>query len=116
MLTNKEFSQKLEKRTKKFALEIIKLSTHLDRNAAGKVICYQVVKSGTSIGANYREANRSVSKADFRNKISICTKEASETFYWIELIREAGLLSIEMTEKIYKESDELRILLKIGNR
>ena len=60
-LTNKEFSKKLEDRTKRFAIAIIRLSTELNQTPAGKVICYQIVKSGTSIGANYREANRSVS-------------------------------------------------------
>jgi len=76
-LTNKEFANRLEIRTKKLAVDIIRLFSKLTTNPSGKVICYQLVKSNTSIGANYREANRSVSAADFKNKISICTKEAS---------------------------------------
>ncbi|NQT27550.1 four helix bundle protein, partial [candidate division KSB1 bacterium] len=73
---NREFAKQLEERTKHFAVSIIRLSASLPKTPEAKVICYQIVKSGTSIGANYREANRSVSPADFRNKIAICTKEA----------------------------------------
>jgi len=87
-MDNKEFSKQLENRTKKFALTIIKLSVSLPNTPEGKVIKNQMTKSGTSIGANYREANRSRSKADFYNKISICASEANETSYWIEIISE----------------------------
>ena len=85
-MNNKEFSKQLEIRTKKFAFNIIKLSVSFPNTPEGKVIKYQLTKSGTSIGANYREANRSRSKADFANKIKICESEASETVYWLEII------------------------------
>ena len=68
-MNNKEFSKKLEKRTREFAVSIIRLSTSLPKTPEVKVIRNQITKSGTSIGANYREANRSRSKADFRNRI-----------------------------------------------
>jgi len=109
-LTNKEFSKQLEIRTKRFAIEIIKVLSTLNRNSTGKVINYQILKSATSIGANYREANRSVSKADFRSKISICTKEAAETKYWIELIYEAELLEENKIRKLHNECSELLAL------
>ena len=80
-MDNKDFAKKLEKRTKQFAIRIIKVSAELPNTAEGNVIGYQIVKSGTSIGANYREANRAVSAPDFHNKISICEKEAIETQY-----------------------------------
>ena len=86
-MDNKEFGKQLEKRTKEFAIEIIKLSIKLPSTAEGIVLKNQITKSGTSIGANYREANRSRSKADFRNKIKICESEASETVYWLEIIQ-----------------------------
>jgi len=70
-MDNKEFSKQLEERTKRFAIEIIRLSTSLPITPEAKVIKYQITKSGISIGANYREANRSRSKADFKNKITI---------------------------------------------
>ncbi len=78
-MNNKEFGKQLEVRTKKFAISIIDLSVSLPNTPESKVIKYQITKSGTSIGANYREANRSRSKADFANKIKICESEASET-------------------------------------
>ena len=80
IMENKEFSKSLEVRTKKFAISIISLSSTIPVSSEGKVIKYQITKSGTSIGANYREANRAKSKADFINKIRICESEASETY------------------------------------
>ncbi len=76
-MDNKEFSKMFEKRTLKFGIKIINLSRALPKTPEGIVIRNQITKSGTSIGANYREANRARSKADFRNKIKICESEAS---------------------------------------
>jgi four helix bundle protein len=104
---NKEFAKELEKRTRKFAARIIYLSSQLPNSPEGKVIRNQITKSGTSIGANYREANRSRSNADFKNKIKICGSEASETQYWLELIAEAELLSWEHIRLDYEECSEL---------
>ncbi len=87
-MDNIEFSKELEKRTRKFAVRIIRLSTALPNTPEGRVIRSQITKSGTSVGANYREANRARSKPDFKNKIKICESEASETQYWIEVIIE----------------------------
>ena len=83
------------------------MAAQLPPTPEGKVIRYQVIKAGTSIGANYREANRAISKADFKNKISICTKEASECMYWLEIIMEGKLLPKEKVIDLYKENDEL---------
>ena len=77
VMDNKEFSRGLEKRTRKF-VSIIQLSSTLPSTPEGRAIRNQITKSGTSIGANYREANRARSKADFRNKIKICEAEASD--------------------------------------
>jgi len=68
-MDNKEFSQELEKKTRKFAVRIIKLSTELPNTPEGRVIRYQLTKAGSSVGANYREANRSRSQADFYNRL-----------------------------------------------
>ncbi len=70
-----------------------------------KVIKYQLTKSGTSIGANYREANRSRSKADFANKIKICESEASETVYWLEIITDLNWVDSEKTQLILTEAN-----------
>ena len=79
VMDNKEFGRRLERRTRKFAYLIIKLSASLPQTPEGKVIKYQITKAGTSIGANYREANRARSKADFKSRIKICESETSET-------------------------------------
>ena len=87
-MNNKEYAKKLEKRTKDFALKIIILSSKLPNTIESKIVRNQLTKSGTSVGANYREANRSRGKADFRNKTKICESEASETQYWLEIVVE----------------------------
>jgi len=116
-MENKEFSLKLELRTKKFAIAIIKLSISLSNNPEGKVIKNQISKSGTSIGANYREANRSRSKADFANKIRICESEASETIYWLEIIEELNMIDVVKWQTIWNEAKEiLAIFTSISNK
>jgi len=116
-MNNKEFSKELERRTREFAVRIIHLSTKLPNTPESKVIKNQITKSGTSIGANYREANRSRSKADFKNKIRICESEASETQYWIEVIREMKWLSWEELKSEYEECSELlAIFTSVGSK
>ena len=107
---HKEFAKDLEKRTLKFTVQIIRLSIRLQKTPEGMVIRNQLTKSASSIGANYREANRSRSKADFKNKIKICESEASETQYWLEVIAEAKWLSKDEIESEYKECSELLAL------
>jgi four helix bundle protein len=106
----KGFARELEKRTLKFGVKIIKLSARLPNTVEGKVVRNQITKSGTSIGANYREANRSRSRADFKSKIKICESEASETQYWLELIVEAGWLSPADINAEYDECCQLLAL------
>jgi len=116
-MKNKEFANELEDRTRKFAVSIIKLSASLPKTHEGLVIRNQITKSGTSVGANYREANRARSKADFKNKIKICEAEASETQYWLEIIIEAGFLPKERIVAEYKECSELlAIFTSIGHK
>ena len=102
-MDNKEFGKQLEVRTKKFAIRIIELSILLPNTSENRVIKNQVTKSGTRIGANYREANRSRSKQDFLNKIKICESETSETVYWLEIIEDlnridAGKVNVPLAE------------------
>jgi four helix bundle protein len=106
-MDNKEFSKDLEKRTRKFAVAIIRLSTKLPSTPEGLVVRNQITKAGTSVGANYREANRARSRADFKNKIKICESEASETQYWLEVISEVKWLSWEKMKPDYNECSEL---------
>jgi four helix bundle protein len=117
MVDNKEFAKKLEKRTKKFAVNVIHLSSRLPNTPEAIVIQNQITKSGTSIGANYREANHAKSNADFKNKIKICESEASETQYWLEVIVEAEMLFWEQVKKDYEECSELlAIFISISSK
>ena len=106
-MNNKEFGKQLETRTIKFAISVIRLSVLLPNTPEGKVIRNQFTKAGTSIGANYREANRSRSKADFYNKIKICETESSESAYWLEIIRETNWIDNINTEELLSEVNEL---------
>jgi len=106
-MDNKEFGKKLEERTKRFAICIIKLSGSLPVTVEGKIVRNQLTKAGTSIGANYREANRSRSKADFRNKTRICESEASETCYWLEIVGDMNWTEGQKLDPILIESNEL---------
>ena len=116
-MKNKEFSKELEKRTRKFAVQIIRLSSSLPNTPEGRVIRNQITKAGTSVGANYREANRARSRADFRNKIKICESESSETQYWLEIIAEIRWLSWEQLKQDYEECSEiLAIFTSIGKK
>src|SRR5437867_10139956 len=97
----------LEKRTKRFALKTLQFAATLPKNKVGDVITHQLVKSGTSVGANYREATRAESRNDFIHKIAIVEKEASETQYWLELCDEATLGNPEARSILVCEAGEL---------
>ncbi len=115
-MENKEFGRRLEERTKSFAIRIIKLSINLPNSVEGKTIRNQITKSGTSIGANYREANRSRSKADFKNKIKICESETNETCYWLEILRDLRWTESESPDSALDEANQLlAIFTSINN-
>ncbi len=112
-----EFAKKLENRTIKFAIEIINLSSSLPKTQEALVLRNQISKSGTSIGANYREANRCRSKKDFKNKIKICLAEASETDYWFEIIEKINISDNIRLKVIRVEAKELLALFtSIANK
>lgn len=105
----------LEKRTKQFALRVIAFVATLPPTKACAIIEYQLVKAGTAVGANYREANRAESRADFIHKIGIVEKEASETCFWLELCDEAVFGNVTQRNRLLKESRELlAIFTSIG--
>jgi len=106
-MDNVEFAKRLEARTMAFSVLIIRLSAKSPNTVEGRIIREQLVKAGTSVGANYREANRSRSRADFRNRIKICESEASETKYWLEIISALNWLSAEQMKKEWEECKEL---------
>ena len=97
----------LETRTKEFALRIISFVGTPPKNKIGDVIGYQLADSGTSVGGNYREANRAESRRDFIHKIGIVEKECAETEYWLELCQEANVGDPGGRQWLLKESGEL---------
>ena len=100
-------------RTYAFAVRILRLSQALNRDATAKVIARQVLRSGTSIGANVEEAQGSHSRADFARRMNIARTEARETVYWLRLITDVGLLSRRQTAELLGEAEEiLKILVR----
>ncbi|MDD5544858.1 MAG: four helix bundle protein [Acidobacteriia bacterium] len=97
----------LENRTKEFALCTIEFVRGLPKNAVSQVVGRQLLKAATSVGANYREANRAESRNDFLHKISIVEKEAAETDYWLELLLESSASSEIQIRPLMQESTEL---------
>jgi four helix bundle protein len=107
----------LEHQTKRFAVDVIAFSSSLPRTREADTLGRRLLRSATSIGANYREANRGVSRADFINKIGIVQKEASETQYWLELFIESGTSGKRNSAPLHKEASELlAILTSIGKK
>jgi four helix bundle protein len=106
----------LKKRTKEFALRIIKLVNALPNNPTGRVIGNQLLRAGTSVGANYRAACRAKSKSDFIYKINIVEEEADESAYWLELIVESGLMPNSKIESLLKEANELTAIFVATNK
>jgi four helix bundle protein len=116
-MDRKQFAIGLEKRTRQFAVRIIKISVSLPNTPEGRVVRNQLTKAGTSVGANYREANRARSKTDFRNKIKICESESSETQFWLEVITEIEWVKWRKIKTDYDECSELLALFtSIGSK
>jgi len=97
----------LEQMTKEFAVRIVRIVANLPKNKVCDVLGYQLLKSGTSVGANYREANRAESRADFIHKIGIVEKEIAETQYWLELFEQVRHGDSGERTALFKESGEL---------
>ena len=97
----------LQIRTKEFALKVIRMYSALPKSAEAQVLGRQVLRSGTSAGANYREANRSRSKPEFIAKIGDCLKELDETAYWLELLAELSMVPSAKLADLRDECDQL---------
>ena len=97
----------LQIRTKEFALKVIRMYSALPKSAEAQVLGRQVLRSGTSVGANYREANRSRSKPEFIAKIGDCLKELDETAYWLELLAELSMVPSAKLADLRDECDQL---------
>ncbi len=101
----------LRVRTKKFALQIIQLFRALPNNVEAKIIGKQIFRSGTSVGAQYREGTRARSTAEFISKLESSMQELEETIYWLELLVEAGIFTQEKIQHLQNEADELMAIL-----
>lgn len=102
-----EFVAEFKNRTKQYALRVVRVVQAIDDNRVGRKLGDQLLRSGTSVGANYRAACRARSPAEFRAKLGIVEEECDETMYWIELIVEANLLPESRLSDLHKEADEI---------
>ena len=109
-------SNDLKKRTKQFALDILNLTDSIPYGRKADAICKQLIRSATSVGANYRAACRARSKADFISKITIVEEESDESSYWLELLLESAILSIDQISRLLKEADELTAIFTASGK
>lgn len=107
MTITNEIPQDLRSRTSEFALRIIRLYSSLPKSTEAQVLGKQVLRSGTSIGAHYREGHRAKSDADIVNKFETALQELDETDYWLDLLVKAGIVSAPKAESLIKETNEL---------
>ena len=101
----------IAEKSKAFALRIIRLARYLNEEKRETVLCRQILRSGTSVGANIREASRGQSRADFYTKLTIALKEADETAYWLELLHESEYIPTQAYDSLYADCQELIRLL-----
>lgn len=102
-----EFAAQMQARTKRFAVQVIKFFARLPKTDEGKVIGRQLLRSGTSVAANYRAACRAKSGADFIHKLGTVVEETDESLFWLELLNEAGICTSGQIGPLKTESDEL---------
>jgi four helix bundle protein len=113
---NPSKQEELRNRTKRFALRIIRLFQHLPRTTEAQVLGKQLLRSGTSVGANYRAAGRARSKAEFISKMGIVVEEADETVFWVECLIESGIVKPELLTDILAEANELVAIFAASQR
>jgi four helix bundle protein len=108
--------EELRKRTKRFALRIIRLFQHLPHTTEAQVLGKQLLRAGTSVGANYRAAGRARSKAEFISKIGVVVEEADETVFWLECLIESGIVKAELLRELLAEANELIAIFAASQR
>ena len=109
-------ANELKGRTKTFALDVIRFAEWLPNNQTGWILGKQLLRAGTSVGANYRAACKSRSKAEFIAKIGVVEEEADECCYWLELIQASKLVDISKVENLYREANELTAIMAASRR
>ena len=111
MINNKN-NYDLEERTAKFSEDVIDFLKNIKRNLLNESILKQLIRSATSVGANYCEVNNASSKNDFRNKIYICKKEINETKYWFRVLTKIDSGLKDKTRKLWQEAQELNLIFQ----
>ncbi|HLL76423.1 MAG TPA: four helix bundle protein [Pyrinomonadaceae bacterium] len=106
----------LKERTKRFSLRVIKLVGALPKTVDGRAIGNQLVRSGTSVGANYRAACRGRSKAEFISRLGVVEEEADESAFWMELLIDGGLMKRELVEPLLREANELVAIMTASRK
>lgn len=101
----------LRERTTNFALRVVRMYSGLPKSVAAQTLGRQVLRSGTSVGAQFRESQRAKSDADFINKLEGCLQEADETAYWLELLVRSEIVPTNKLEALRKETDEIIAIL-----
>lgn len=102
-----DFAEEMKSRTKKFGLRVIRVVQSLSNDLISQVIAKQMIRSGTSVGSNYRAACRARSSAEFRAKLGIVEEECDETIYWLEMLIEASLVPETRLADLMKEANEI---------
>jgi four helix bundle protein len=111
-----EFRQQMMKRTKQLSLRIIRLSQSLVGSREADVIARQILRAGTSVGANYRAACRARSGAEFHSKMSIVIEECDECLFWMELLVEANLIGNDIIQDLYRETEEILKIIVVARK
>lgn len=110
-LSNFSFGEQFKQRNKSFSLRVIKLFQSLHHTADAQILGKQLLRSATSVAANYRAACRARSTAEFAAKIGIALEEADESLFWLELLEESGIVSATKLANLKQEADELTAIL-----
>ena len=111
-----KFRDELKQRTKMFALRVIKVYQSLPKTTEAQIIGKQLLRSATSIAANYRAACRARSQAEYFSKISIVIEEADETMFWLELLWESNIFKQELLQSLYDENEEILKIVVVSRK
>lgn len=104
-------AQDIEERTFKFALRIVELSKNIPDTVASRIVVKQLLRSGTSIGANIEESHAGYSRDEFSYKVNISLREARETHYWLRLLKESGLAKSRQIDDLLDEANQIKKIL-----
>src|SRR3954464_9869346 len=115
-MNNFEFGEKMKRRTKAFAVQIVKFYKEAPKTEEARVLGRQILRSGTSVAANYRAVCRARSRAEFAAKIGVVVEESDETVFWLELLIESGIVPTAKLAKLLDEGQELLAIFAASQR